>query len=269
MLTDIIHPGDRFDIEILKKIEKNAKKTTYSSQIYDIIDKDKIVAMLPIYRGLIVPLSVNAKYELVIYGHSALYKCNAVLKERYKEDNMHVMVLEICSELKKHQRREYYRLTYSLDLTYYILGEELDSALDRMDEILGIMPADEVTDGGVSNSEADGSMTAAAVALSDGQEKQGSIQGITIDISGGGMRFVSKNRTDVGQYLMLEFPIVVDGKKVEYSQLAKVICTKEVPNKAQMYEYRVQFERITIPERELLIKFIFEQERRYRNREKS
>ena len=37
MLSEIIHPGDKFDIEILKKIEKNAKKTTYSSQIYDMI----------------------------------------------------------------------------------------------------------------------------------------------------------------------------------------------------------------------------------------
>jgi len=265
MLSEIIHPGDKFDIEILKKIEKNAKKTTYSSQIYDIIDKDKIVAMLPIYRGLIVPLQVNAKYELVIYASSALYKCNAILKERYKEDNMHVMVLEVCSELKKYQRREYYRLTYSLDLTYYVLGDDLDAALDRMDEILGILTDEEpveVSDDGNKGAEDNAKQAS-------GEENQGSIQGITIDISGGGMRFVSKKRTDVGQYMLLEFSVKVDGKDIQYSQFAKVIYTKDVPNRANTYEHRVQFERITIPERELLIKFIFEQERRYRNIEKS
>ena len=265
MLTEIIHPGDKFDIEILKKIEKNAKKTTYSSQIYDIIDKDKIVAMLPIYRGLIVPLPINAKYELVIYANTALYKCNAILKERYKEDNMHVMILEICSELKKYQRREYYRLTYSLDLTYYVLGDDLDIALDKMDEILEILPVEELQD----TDETEVTVDKHIVSEVKSSENHGSVQGITIDISGGGMRFVSKKRTDIGQYILLEFAVMVDGKKVEYSQLSKVIYTREVPTKANTYEHRVQFERITIPERELLIKFIFEQERRYRNIEKS
>ena len=265
MLSEIIHPGDKFDIEILKKIEKNAKKTTYSSQIYDIIDKDKIVAMLPIYRGLIVPLPINAKYELVIYANTALYKCNAILKERYKEDNMHVMILEICSELKKYQRREYYRLTYSLDLTYYVLGDDLDIALDKMDEILEILPVEELQD----TDETEVTVDKHIVSEVKSSENHGSVQGITIDISGGGMRFVSKKRTDIGQYILLEFAVMVDGKKVEYSQLSKVIYTREVPTKANTYEHRVQFERITIPERELLIKFIFEQERRYRNIEKS
>ena len=264
MLSEIIHPGDKFDIEILKKIEKNAKKTTYSSQIYDIIDKDKIVAMLPIYRGLIVPLPINAKYELVIYSNNALYKCNAILKERYKEDNMHVMVLEVCSELKKYQRREYYRLTYSLDLKYYVLGDDLDLALDKMDEILGIFVDEEPAEVSDESKESEDNLKQVY-----DEENQGSIQGITIDISGGGMRFVSKKRADIGQYMLLEFAVMVDGKKVQYSQLAKVIYTKEVPTKANTYEHRVQFERITIPERELLIKFIFEQERRYRNIEKS
>ena len=74
---------------------------------------------------------------------------------------------------------------------------------------------------------------------------------------------------NIGQYILLEFAVMVDDKKVEYSQLSKVIYTREVPTKANTYEHRVQFERITIPERELLIKFIFEQERRYRNIEKS
>lgn len=268
MLSEIIHPGDKFDIEILKKIEKNAKKTTYSSQICDIIDRDKIVAMLPIHRGIVVPLPVNVKYELVIYANAALYKCNAILRERYKEDNMHIMVLEICSELKKYQRREYFRLIYSLDLTYYVLGDDLDQAMDRMDELLGILPDKEAENGDADVAE-DIKNNQRIIFDEKNNENRGSIQGITIDISGGGMRFVSKKRTEAGQYMLLEFAVTVDGRKIPYSQLARVIYTKDVPTKANTYEHRVQFERITIPERELLIKFIFEQERRYRNIEKS
>jgi len=256
MLTEIIRPGDKFDIEILNNFNKNAKKTTYSSQIYDIIDKDKIVAMLPINKGMIVPLPVNEKYEMVIYSKNALYMCRAVLKERYRENNMHVMVLEIYTGLKKHQRREYYRLTYSLDLTYYLLGDDPDTVSGLLDEILGDGTADD--------------FGAAEKAAADiGAENKGSIQGITIDISGGGMRFVSQKRTEKDEYMLLKFEVMVDNKKIPYSQLAKVVYTKEVPNRKNTYEHRVQFEKMTIPERELLIKFIFEQERRYRNIEKS
>lgn len=236
MLTEIIHPGDKFDIEILNNFNKNEKKTTYSSQIYDIIEPDKIIAMLPLNKGVVVPLPINEKYEMVIYAKSALYKCRSILKERYRDNNMYVMVLEIYTGFNKCQRREYYRFSYSFDLRYYMLEEDFDIEHD-VDKI--------------------------------GPENKGSIQGISIDISGGGMRFVSQKRAEIGRYMLLEFDIMVSGNKVSYSQLAKVIQTKEIHTKKDTYEHRVQFEKITIPERELLIKFIFEQERRYRNIEKS
>lgn len=240
MLDEIILPGDKFDLEMIN-FEKNSKKVTYSSKIYDIIEEDKIKAAMPMQKGAILPLAVNTKYNLYIYSGSGLYKCRATLTERYREDNLYVMILEVYTGLQRYQRREHYRLSCNIELKYRILAEKEAEMLLRLKT-----PAD----------------------YENPQQNSGHIKGITLDISGGGMRFVSAYQNQVDDYVLAEFAVPIAGKTVAYSILAKIISTREVPNKKCTYEHRVKFENISSKERELLIKFIFEEERRYRKNEK-
>ena len=241
MLSKIILPGDKFELEMIN-FEKKSKKTTYSSKIYDIIEEDKIKAAMPMQKGNVIPLSVNTQYELYIYSEKGLYKCRATLTERYKEGNLYVMVLEVYTGLQKYQRREHYRLNCNVDLKYRILTEE---------------EADIINKHGTPDD------------LEDVQQNSGFIKGITLDISGGGLRFVSGQSNLTGSYILAEFTVPVAGKSVTYSLPAKIITTRPVPNKINAYEHRVKFETISAREREKLIKFIFEEERRYRKNEKS
>lgn len=240
MLTEIILPGDKFDMEMLN-FEKKTKKITYSSKIYDIIEEDKIKAALPMQKGVIIPLPVNTKYELYIYAGSGLYKCRATLIERYKEGNMYIMVLEVFTGLQKYQRREHYRLTCNIDLKYRALTEK------EADMMLKLKVPD---------------------SFENDTQNEGYIKGITLDISGGGLRFVSAYANLVGDYILAEFSIPIDGKRFSYSLLARTVMTREVPNKRHTYEHRVKFEGISAAEREQLIRFVFEEERRYRKNEK-
>ena len=50
MLNEIVLPGDKFELEMIN-FEKNSKKITYSSKIYDIIEEDKIKAAMPMQKG--------------------------------------------------------------------------------------------------------------------------------------------------------------------------------------------------------------------------
>ena len=240
MLTEIVRPGDKFDLEILN-FEKNAKKITYSSQIYDIIEEGKIKAALPMQKGAIVPLQVNEKYELFIYTKSGLYKCRANLSERYKEGNFYVMILEIYTGLQKFQRREHYRLNCNIDMKYRVLNEKDAETILKLK----------------TPSDPDSS-----------DQNTGYIKGITLDISGGGLRFVSTHEHQVNDYILADFSVPISGKRFSYSLLARIVVTKEVPNKRHTYEHRVKFEGISVAEREQLIRFIFEEERRYRKNEK-
>jgi len=240
MLTDTIFPGDKFDIEKIN-LGGNEKKVTYSSMICDIIDESRIVAILPTVKGVVLPLPVGEKYELFIYSKTNLYRCRAVLKKRFRESNMHLMVLELYEGLQRYQRREFYRLTCNTELKYYVLSEEEAENIDDIDNL---------------------------IELENSHAGECSIKGLSVDISGGGMRFVSSKSALKDSYLLLDFVLPIKGVNRSYLLLAKVISSRELPNKRNMYEYRVQFERISIPERELLIKYIFEEERRYRKNEK-
>mgnify|MGYP003290525574 FL=1 len=240
MLNEIILPGDKFDLEMIN-FEKNSKKITYSSKIYDIIEEDKIKAAMPMQKGAVLPLAVNTKYNLYIYTGSGLYKCSATLTERYREDNLYVMILEVYTGLQRYQRREHYRLNCNIELKYRVLAEKEAEMLLKLKT-----PMD----------------------FDNYQQNLGHIKGITLDISGGGMRFVSAYQNQVDDYVLAEFTVPISGKNVSYSILSKIISTREVPNKKHTYEHRVKFENISSKEREMLIKFIFEEERRYRKNEK-
>jgi len=240
MLNEMVHPGDKIELEMIN-FEKKTKKITYSSKIYDIIEENKIKAGMPMQKGAILPLALDTKYDLYIYTGSGLFKCSATLTERYKEDNLYVMILEVYTGLQKYQRREHYRLGCNIDLKYRLLTEkEVDLMLK-----LKTLPDYE-----------------------NSQQNLGHIKGITLDISGGGMRFVSVYESIPNEYMLAEFSIPIAGKYVTYNILSKIVSVREVPNKKHTYEYRVKFEDISSKERELLIKFIFEEERRYRKNEK-
>ena len=143
--------------------------------------------------------------------------------------------------LQKYQRREHYRLSCNVDLRYRILTEKEAELMLRLKT---------------------------PVEFENSSRNVGLIKGITLDISGGGMRFVSAYESKPDEYMLMEFSIPVAGKIVTYSILSRIISTREVPNKKHTYEHRVKFEDISSKEREQLIKFIFEEERRYRKNEK-
>lgn len=99
----------------------------------------------------------------------------------------------------------------------------------------------------------------------EGQKKKG----ILIDISGGGVRFNAPEQYKGGEQLMIEFFLTISGKLEKFSTRVKVISSARVPNREKLYENRVEFMDIQENERESIVKYIFEEERRRRKREQS
>lgn len=93
-------------------------------------------------------------------------------------------------------------------------------------------------------------------------------EGIILDISGGGIRFTSKKK-------LLDKKGVINHLQLNYEQeechlyLSGVIVeSSNLRAQDNIYENRVVFDEITIEEREIIIKFIFEEERRRRKNKK-
>lgn len=247
MLSKIVLPGSKLEItradaaENRENFEKKRKIKTYFSKVYDIIEEDKLKIAMPTEGTRLITLEPNTKYELCIFTERGLYKCKAVLTERYKEDNLFVAVMELYTGLQKYQRRQHYRLECNIELQYRILTE-------RETELL-------------LNSEVPES-------YQNEWNSGGRLRGITLDISGGGVRFVSDSPDEKGKHMLIEFDVPLGDKQSHFSIISVHIDSKQVPNRENTYEHRVQFLSITKRQREDLIKYIFEEERRFRKREK-
>lgn len=244
MLSEIAKPGDKVEIVKVESGENNEnfdKITTYFSKIYDIIEEDKMKIAMPTEGTRMVPLELNDKYEICMYTSQGLYRCRAVMTERYKEDNIYVAIMELYTGVQKYQRRQHYRLECNIELRYRVLTEDEKNLLlssktpeTFQNEVIG----------------------------------KGQIRGITLDISGGGIRFISQSPDVEGEHLLVEFDIQLMNVKKHFSIVAVQIDTRRNEKKRDIYEHRVQFENISQREREDLIKYIFEEERRFRRNEK-
>lgn len=239
MLSKIVSVGDRIE---LKKI-KNSKATedhdvdhekTYISQVYDIISEKKLSVAMPIVESRVIPLETNIKYEVYFITSAGLYQSIATITDRFKEDGLFVMIIELLSEPTKRQRRQYYRLECNLSFRYRVLlDEEVEFFTQNPDFI-----------------SAEGMFTNA----------------LSVDISGGGMKFLSSESLVEHDRILLVLELEMLDKKYEINILATVKMADIVKNKIGVYETRIEFDNLKVNIRETLIKYIFEQERIRRKR---
>ncbi len=240
MLSKYVKLGDKLELETIdnsKGRNELSEKKNYRSQVYDIVSEDQIKIAMPMEQGKVVLLPVDGEYNLCFYTQTGLYQCLARVIDRYKSDNIFVLVMELTTDIRKYQRREYYRLNCVLDMKARGVS---DSGNEKG-------PTEQVhfldTDLTFSN-------------------------GTMVDISGGGARFISRDRYPKGSNIQFAFSLFVNGKLTEYKLLGRVLYSEELESRAGSYEHRIQFINIMNDERESIIKFIFEEERKIRRREK-
>lgn len=249
MIKELISVGDKFELVKLNMRENELlNKRKYLSQLLDFIDKDKAKISMPIEKGRIIPLTVGEKYLLCFYAKRGLYQCKAVITARYKEQNIYILEIQFLSELEKHQRRQFYRLECNLYIKYHIITEAetiLSNQLMKNDFLTNL---DEQI-------------------CSETLRAYQSVwaEGIITDISGGGARFISDTRIDINNPILLDLRF---SDNMSHIIQVKVISSNKMANRLNFFEHRVQFDDIASEEREAIIKFIFEEDRRLRKREK-
>jgi hypothetical protein len=97
----------------------------------DVTSDDRIEVLMPFERGKIVLLPVDGEYSLCFYSTKGLFQCFAKIVDRYRSDNMYILVLDLTSELSKLQRREYYRFSCALELKSRLCSKEEQEAFEN------------------------------------------------------------------------------------------------------------------------------------------
>lgn len=232
--------GDKLD---LKKIEKRLSVDpdrvvpVYISQVLDEAENGDVLVAMPVSEGKVIPLSVGDEYDTTFYSKSGLLNCKMVVSGRYKKDYLFLLSLQQLSELKKVQRREYFRLSCRNPLKYRILDEVERSEIEK-----GHPYEKELKEEDWKN-------------------------GVMLDLSGGGIRFVSAFAEQKDSMIQVRFEFIVDVDPVVVYAYAHLLRSERSENNPSIYDQRIKFFRMDRNMRETIIKYIFDTQRKLRLKE--
>ncbi len=240
MLSDHVIPGDKVDLTEVKSEERISgsgviERKNYSTRVYDIVSEDEIKVNMPFENGHIVLLEVGDDYDLCFYSGNGLYQCYARITDRYKSDNVYVLCMELTSPLRKFQRREYYRLNCILNMKCREVGEKEFAEIKEND--VSIINTDLILE-----------------------------DGVIVDISGGGAKFISDKRFEKDTKILFMFNLNMNGKPTEYSVIGRIILSEPLEGREGEYRNHIQFINIKDKDREGIIRYIFEEERKIRRK---
>ena len=238
MLSEFVSLGSKIELQAVEHHEEtgSSKRKIYNSQVYDILSEDTMEILMPMEKTKLILLPVDGEFDLIIYQESGLYQCFARVIDRYKRSNTYILVMELSSNLRKYQRREYYRFSCALKMASRTLQEEELQALEN-DQPYALTPGLPLK------------------------------QSIIVDISGGGLRFLSSQKYEPNSMIYINYHLLKSGKNKLYEVVGKVLSAKEVENRPGNYEHRVQYVDMNNDTREEIIRYIFEEERKNRRKE--
>lgn len=238
MLTNYVKPGQKVELQYVEKATEetgDTLKKIYTSTVYDVLSEDRLEIMMPMEKTKLILLPVDAEFNICFYTEQGLYQCFVQIIDRYKSNNVYILVLELTSNMRKYQRREYYRFSCALEMEARDLLEEEKKAVEQED-----------------------------YHLNPGLPLKRSV---IVDISGGGLRFVSTQKYEENSLIYCTYYLMLNGQKKKYELVGKILSVKEIQGKAGTYEHRVQYVNLDVDEREEIIRYIFEEERKHRNKE--
>ncbi|MCD8038992.1 MAG: flagellar brake protein [Lachnospiraceae bacterium] len=235
MIEKLISPGDKLEMRSTVSVvlpDGTEGVKTYKSSVYDILEDGRLEIAMPVEQQRLVLLPVDGEYDVCFVSKGGMYQATVRIIDRQRINNTYIVVAEMLTNLHKFQRREYYRFNCVIDMAVKELDAQETELLRK-----GIIEEPD----------------AANMA-----------RGVIVDISGGGLRFVSRQLYRQGSILMLLFTLPVSGEEKEFLTAAKVIYSGEIENREAEYENRVKFEFISNTRREEIIRYIFDAERKNR-----
>ena len=239
MLSKFIAPDNKIEMRAIGREEEASKeeKKVYQSYVLTIVSEDTLEIAMPMEKSKLILLPVDSEYDLVFYGNTGLYQCFARIIDRYKSNNVFILLVELTSNLRKYQRREYYRFSCALEMCARNLEEDEIQAIEKR------LP----------------------YALTSGLPLK---QSVIVDISGGRLRFISSQKYEPGNLLYCSYNLIKGKQQKQYEVIGKVLSVREVENRDGFFEHRVQYYDMDKDTREEIIKYIFEEERKNLQKER-
>ncbi len=238
MISDYIAPGDRVEIVANDHKGGDEQEKRYDSKIYDIVSDERIEIMMPMEKQKLILLPQGGEYSLTFFSDNTLYQALSRVVDRYRTGNVYILVMDLTSNLRRFQRREYYRFSCALQLSSRMLDDDEIHVLD-MDERLDIPTS----------------------------PQQPLESSVIMDISGGGLRFIGNCCYPPGSLVLCIYHLHLKEGIKEYKIVSRVLEVSEKEDHPGLFEHRAKYVDIDEDAREEIIHFIFEEERKIRRKQ--
>ncbi len=248
MLKNVLKVGDRIELKSIHQVRLiETESRIYMSQVLDILDDYRMNIAVPIENGHLVPLEIGSRYEMSFLTNSGLYKCKCEIKNRLKQNNIFFLAVNIISELKRDQRRQYFRLEKIIPMKYRVITD-LEMRLKYFMEKKAYKDDREKR-----------------IVTEKLQQLAGDIfDGTIVNVSGGGLKFSSSEKHENGTVIDVAF-LLAEG--IDITAEAKIIGVAEIMGSKGRTEYRCEFKKITKEIRENIVRYVFTEERKQRQKE--
>ncbi len=223
------------DIEIGTKLELEVNtddndRYVFASQFEWHEQENRAVIAAPIYEGNVVPLETGTLIDIYFLNRKGklidLNKFRAAINGRSISDNLHILMIEKLGKIVRIQRRNFFRLEVLLEVRYRIVPYS-----DPVDEYNDDIPY---------------------------------IRTFATDLSGGGISLILKEKLERGSIIEGE---IFSGQpeKVRFKGKTRR-CERIMKDSSYRYIAGIEFVDISDANREKVIRYIFDEQRKLINK---
>lgn len=241
---DTMKPGDKIDIRLIlqenRKEDGKEEEKIYCSSVFDCLSETELEIGMPTEGGKMILFQVGMQMDMIFYSSRGMYRCYAVVRDRYKKDNLYMLHVEAVTGLSKYQRRQFFRIDCYIDVKIFHMT----------DEVAGYSTTRQIY---LASLEPDMSLNFSL--------------GTILDISGGGIRFISGEQYEKGRLLLYSFQLTNARVDQNFYIIGQIISSEAVPNNDGKFMNRCKFIFKELKDRETIVRYVFEEERILRQRE--
>lgn len=242
-IDKIMEPGDPVDLDVLTKDNTIIR---LKSNIQLVKNNMDFYISAPIYEGRIYPVEIGSMIMVILSRDTAgIYTFYATVGARTDFERVSVIQLRKSSEVKKSQRRKYFRMPFIGEIKVKDPNQkEVTEAEMKKREALKEKFKDNPD------------------IIIDDEPDIDYIDMTGKDLSGGGFRALSKKTIEIGQEI--EGEISLDRLRLEFK--GKVVRCKSTMDTFENYEIGVMFEGMDDQVRSQIISYIFKKQRTMREK---
>ena len=229
-MRKIFKVGDKIEIVRIDRRTWEEKDVQYISKIADIKD-EYFYIFTPIKEGVYVTFYIDEIVRVYKVTSDGVWVFDGVVEERFKEPEYMIKVKQI-SDVRKIQRRMFFRLPINLDIFVKLLNSGLMSRENTPEEA-----ADDFSEGKI-------------------------VKALTKDISGGGVCFITQEEFEIGDLILTKIPI----EQEELILKAQILRKERVQHPTYRFMYGCKFVEARQNEIDKIVRFIFAQQQKMRQK---